>query len=69
MEREPHMSPQTTAYYRARAEECERLAAMATDPQSREIMTDLAQRWRGLITLDETRKTRRKPPIPDKEPT
>jgi len=61
--------PQTPAYDRARAEECERLAAMATDPQSREIMTDLAQRWRALVRLDETGKTRRTPPTPDKEPT
>jgi len=51
------MSPQTPAYYRARAEECEQLAAEATDPEAREIMADLAHRWRALATLDETRKT------------
>jgi len=68
------MSPQTPAYYRARAEECEQIAAEATDHEAREIMTDLAYRWRALATLDETRRAPIQPqhrtpsPSPEEEP-
>ena len=53
--------PQTPAYYRARAEECERLAAAAIGPETREIMTYLAHRWWASVTQDETQKTPLKP--------
>ena len=52
------MAPQTSAYYRARAEQCERLAADSTSPESREIMTFLAHRWRALIAENKARKNR-----------
>ena len=51
------MSPQNPAYCRARAEECERLAASATGEETREIMTYLAQRWWGLAERAEVEKT------------
>ena len=54
------MSP-TRSYYRARADECERLVAKALSPGTREMMTYLAiLRWRGLAEQDET-KTPLKP--------
>ena len=55
------MPLQNLAYCRARAEECERLAARATSAETREIVTYLAQRWRMLAERDGTRKTPVKP--------
>ena len=49
------------AYCRIRAEECERLAASASNAETREIMTYLANRWRALAEQDETPKTRQRP--------
>jgi hypothetical protein len=55
------MSP-TPSYYRARADECERLVAKALSPDTREMMTYLAiLRWRGLAEQDETQKTSLQP--------
>ena len=55
------MSRQTPSYCRARADECERLAAKALSPDTREIMTYLALRWRELAEHDETEKKPFKP--------
>jgi hypothetical protein len=41
------MSRQTPSYCRARADECERLAAKALSSDTREMMTYLAMRWRA----------------------
>ena len=55
------MSRQTPSYCRARADECERLAAKALSPDTREIITYLALRWRELAEHDETEKKPFKP--------
>jgi len=44
--------PKTPQYLRERAAECARLAASATDPKVQEIMSYLAERWRGLAAAD-----------------
>ena len=54
-------SPKTPHDYRARADECERLAAGATSPEVREIMLYAARRWRGLADEDEARRKSVKP--------
>ena len=59
------MSRQTPSYYRARADECARLGANALSPDTRDIMTYLAMRWRGLADQGETQK----PPLQPKRRT
>jgi len=49
------MSPQTPADYRARAEECERLAAAASSPKNRAMFANLAHRWWALVADDAVR--------------
>jgi hypothetical protein len=39
--------------YRERAAECERLAGETRDPQSRDILLNLAKRWRELAAEEE----------------
>jgi len=65
----------TPADYSARAEECERLAAQAVSPETREIMTYLAHRWRTLAAEGETGTTPAqpqgrtpRPPRPERKP-
>jgi hypothetical protein len=46
--------------YRARAAECERQAANATDPMVRKQLQDLAGQWRGLAkTVEQLDRERR----------
>jgi hypothetical protein len=40
--------------YRARAAECEALAAVATDPKFKATYEDLAKRWRDLARQVDT---------------
>jgi hypothetical protein len=47
------MSPTTPGDFRARAEECERLAAEATSDTVRETLLYVAARWRILAAEDE----------------
>jgi len=58
--------PQTPDYFRARAAECERLAAAAIGPETREVLTHLAHRWWALVALAEPQKT--PPPNPERRP-
>ncbi len=44
-------------YYRRRAEQAERLAAMAKTPQVQEIHRTMAARYRSLVTADAPRPT------------
>jgi hypothetical protein len=55
-------SPRTPQDYRARADECERLAADAITPSTREIMLYLAARWRSLADADEAKAQSSPPP-------
>ena len=55
-------SPKTPQDYRDCANECERQADSATNPETREILLYLAKRWRDLAAEDEAKeqgKTRR----------
>ena len=59
----------STNYCRERAAACERLAATATSPETREIMIYLARRWRSLAQQDEAERNPlpvrgRSPPLP-----
>ena len=48
--------------YRERADECERLAADAVMPATRETMLYLAARWRSLAAEDEAKAQSNPPP-------
>ena len=47
------MHPKTPDEFREHADESERLAERASNPNTREIMIYLAQRWRNLAEQDE----------------
>ena len=47
--------PRTPQEFRERAAECERLAASAPTPETRETMLYVASRWRAMAEEDEAR--------------
>jgi hypothetical protein len=49
--------PSTPARFRQLAKECESLAREIEDPLTRQILIDLANRWRRLAEEDERRST------------
>jgi hypothetical protein len=55
-------SPRTPQDYRERADECERLAADAVMPATRETMLYLAARWRSLAAEAEAKAQSSLPP-------
>jgi hypothetical protein len=61
-------TPKTPQDYRSRAEACQRLADTAICEETREIMRDLASRWRVLAGEAEA-KTQHRPTKPLSPPT
>jgi hypothetical protein len=54
------MTPEAPDDYRRRAGECEKLAADAQDPRARNLLFQVAARWRSLANEDEQRYRRTK---------
>jgi hypothetical protein len=52
------MTPETPDDYRRRAGECEQLAATAQDPCARNLLFQVAVRYRSLADEDERRQGR-----------
>lgn len=49
------MTPRTPQDFRERAAECERLAELASRPETRETLLYVASRWLALAEEDEAR--------------
>jgi len=52
------MATETPPDFRDRAAECDRLAATALNPKTRETMLYIASRWRALADENEARASR-----------
>ena len=50
----PRTVPTKADLYRTRAEECERIAAEASDPECKRLLLKAAQEWRFLHDQHET---------------
>jgi hypothetical protein len=53
--REQRVPPKSPAYYRERAEECEKLARGASSPHVGEVMLYVALRWRELADWEQAK--------------